>query len=141
MKVELPEEYRPSKDEPYMNPKQLEYFRQRLLLWRKQLVQESAEILDQLKDENLRQADFVVQWTLEDTETLKLRNRDRYRKLIYKIDGALERIKGDTYGYCEETGAEIGIKRLEARPRATLCIEAQKRHEQIERWARARHPK
>jgi len=139
MKVDLPEDYRPSENEPYMNAKQLEYFRQKLLFWREQLVREAARISDLLKEKSLREADVVDQGALEADKALKLRIRNRYIKLIYKINDALGRIKDGTYGYCEETGKEIGIERLEARPVATLSLEAQKRHEQMESLKRAGH--
>ncbi len=141
MKVHLPEDYRPSEDEPYMNPKQREYFRQKLLFWREQLLQESARISDQLKAKSLREPDFVDQGALEADKALKLRTRSRYVKLICKINDALERIRDGTYGYCEETGKQIDIKRLEARPTATFSIEAQERHERKERLKRAGHRK
>jgi len=139
MKVDLPEDYRPSENEPYMNPKQLDYFRQKLLFWREQLVREAARISGLLKEKGLREPDVVDQGALEADKVLKLRIRNRYIKLIYKINDALGRIKDGTYGYCEETGKEIGIERLEARPIATLSLEAQKRHEQMERPKRAGH--
>ncbi len=135
MKVDLPEDYRPSENEPYMNPKQLEYFRQKLLFWREQLVREATRISALLKEKSLREADVVDQGALEADKALKLRIRNRYIKLIYKINDALGRIKDRTYGYWKE----IGIERLEARPIATLSLEAQKRHEQMESLKRAGH--
>ncbi|KPK96773.1 MAG: molecular chaperone DnaK [Omnitrophica WOR_2 bacterium SM23_72] len=141
MKVYLPEDYRPSEDEPYMNPKQREYFRQQLLFWREQLLQESVKISDQLKEKSLRQPDILDQGTLEADKALKLGTRSRYIKLIYEINDALERITVGTYGYCEKTGKQIGIKRLEACPTATLSIEAQERYERMERLKQARHRK
>lgn len=140
MKVALPEDYRPSEEETYMNPKQLEYFKQKLLRWREQLVEESLEISEQLKEKSLRQPDIVDQGALETDKALKLRTRNRYIKLINKINDALERISNATYGYCEETEKESGIRRLEARPTATLSLEAQQRHEQAERGTRVRCP-
>ncbi len=140
MKVNLPEDYRPSEDETYMNPKQLEYFKQKLLRWREQLVEESLEISEQLKEKSLRLPDIVDQGALETDKALKLRTRNRYLKLINKINDALERIRDGTYGYCEKTGKEIGIRRLEARPTATLSLEAQERHEQAEKCTRVRRP-
>ncbi len=139
MKMDLPEKYRPSEDEPYMIPKQLEYFRQKLLLWRVELMQESGEILSLVKEKSQKMPDDVDQGVLEADNSLRLRTGSRYSKLLHKIDEALERIKVGTYGYCEETGEQIGIKRLEVRPIATLSIEAQKRHEQVERWTRIRY--
>ena len=116
-----------------MNPKQLEYFRRKLLAWSEQLQRESEEAMGRMKEESVKAPDIIDQVVLEADRNLVLRTRDRNRKLIYKIDEALQRIKEGTYGYCEETGEEIGIKRLEVRPIATLCIEAQERHEQMEK--------
>lgn len=140
MKVNLPEDYRPSEDETYMNPKELEYFKQKLLRWREQLVEESLEISEQLKEKSLRLPDIVDQGALETDKALKLRTRNRYLKLINKINDALERISNGTYGYCKKTGKEIGIRRLEARPTAPLSLEAQERHEQAEKRTRVRRP-
>lgn len=133
MKVELPKNYRPTAKEPYMNPKQLEYFRRKLLTWREQLQRETEEVMARMKGESVRAPDIIDQVVLEADRNLEMRTRDRNRKLIYKIDEALQRIEEGSYGYCEETGEEIGIKRLEVRPIATLCIEAQERHEQMEK--------
>jgi len=138
MKCDLLGDYSPSEDEPYMNPRQLEYFRRKLLLWREQLLKESDETRNQLKEESIREIDVLDQGVLELSMNLKLKTRDRSRKLIYKIDDALERINNGTYGYCEQTGEEIGLSRLEARPIATLSIEAQEWHERMERRGRAR---
>lgn len=132
-KVILPEGYKPSDKEEYMNPSQLEYFRQRLLEWRQALLDESRETLNHLKEENWNEPDFNDRASVETGTAFELRTRDRYRKLIDKIDEALVRIEKGEYGYCEETGEKIGLKRLEARPVATLCIEAQERHENYER--------
>jgi len=129
-------DYRPSEDDPYMNPEQLEYFRIKLLRWRNQLLKELNEILDHLK-ENLKEPETLDQGIVETDTAFKIKTSNRYRKLINKINDALERIEDGTYGYCEETGKEIGIKRLEVRPIATLCIEAQEKHERIERRNRA----
>jgi DnaK suppressor protein len=137
MKLDLPEDYRPSEEEPYMNPKQLEYFRQKLLTWREHLVQESEKISDQLKEKSLREPDLLDQGTVEADKALKLKTRNRCIKLTHKINDALERINAGTYGYCKETGKEIGIRRLEARPSAALSLEAQERHERMERVKRA----
>jgi RNA polymerase-binding transcription factor len=137
MQVILPNKYRPSKREAYMNPKQLEYFRQKLLRWRQDLITESEKTLIKLVQEKDREAEEIEQSVLEFETGLELRTRDRYRKLIRKIDHALERIDGEEYGYCEETGEPIGLGRLEARPVATLCIEAQEQHEQFERQTKA----
>lgn len=136
MGIDIPVDYRPSEDDPYMNPEQLEYFRIKLLRWRNQLLEELNEILDHLK-ENLKEPETVDQGIVETDTAFKIKTSNRYRKLINKINDALERIEDGTYGYCEETGKEIGIKRLEVRPIATLCIEAQEKHERIERRDRA----
>ncbi|MGD8229751.1 MAG: RNA polymerase-binding protein DksA [Desulfobacteraceae bacterium] len=123
--ADFPKSYIPSEDEPYMNPRQLEYFRSRLLSWRAQLLKESAESLQCLKEGSIREIDFLDQGTLETSSNLKLSTRDRCLELINEIDDALERIQDGSYGYCEDTGEEIGLKRLEARPAARLCLEAQ----------------
>lgn len=132
-KVILPSGYRPSDDEEYMGSLQLEYFRQKLLKWREDLLEESRETLNHLKEENWNEPDLNDRASVETETTTELRTRDRYRKLIDKIEAAIERVNKGGYGYCEDTGEEIGLKRLEARPVATLCIEAQERHENYER--------
>ncbi|MCE3232318.1 MAG: polymerase-binding protein DksA [Rickettsiaceae bacterium] len=132
-KVVLPEGYKPSEKEEYMSPLQLEYFRQKLVAWKDELLSESRETLDHLREENWQEPDVNDRASVETETSLELRTRDRYRKLIDKIDSALRRIENGKYGYCDETGDEIGIKRLEARPIATLTIEAQERHESYER--------
>lgn len=132
-KVELPKGYKPSDKDEYMGALQLEYFKQKLLVWKDELLNESRETLDHLKEENLQEPDVNDRASVETETSLELRTRDRYRKLIDKIDSALRRIEAGSYGYCEETGEEIGVKRLEARPIATLSIEAQERHESYER--------
>lgn len=132
-KITLKEGYKPSDKEEYMCPEQLEYFKQKLASWKSELSQELNETLDHLKEENWHESDLADRATVETDTGLELRTRDRYRKLINKIEGALGRIERDEYGYCDETGEEIGIKRLEARPIATLTIEAQERHERDER--------
>jgi DnaK suppressor protein len=132
-KVSLPKGYKPSEKEAYMNPQQLEYFRQKLLAWKAELIEESAETLNHLKEENWNEPDLNDRATVETETSLELRTRDRYRKLIYKIDAALRRIDQGEYGYCDETGDPIGLKRLEARPIATLSIAAQERHERNEK--------
>jgi DnaK suppressor protein len=137
MKVDLPEDYSPCEDKPYMSPNQLEYFRRKLLHWRKELVQDANDISERIKEKSLREPDVMDQGALESHKAVELRIRNRYIKLINKIDDALERIKKGTYGYCEETGKEIGIKRLEVRPIARFSIEAQERHEQMEWQQRA----
>ncbi|MDA0780946.1 MAG: RNA polymerase-binding protein DksA [Rickettsiales bacterium] len=116
-----------------MNPLQLEYFRQKLLSWKAELLDESRETLDHLKEENWQEPDVNDRASVETETSLELRTRDRYRKLIDKIDAAIRRIDQGEYGYCQETGDEIGLKRLDARPIATLTIEAQERHENYER--------
>lgn len=131
--VKLPEGYRPSEDEEYMNPQQLEYFRQKLLEWKQELLAESRETMEHLREENWREPDISDRASLETEAELELKTRNRYFKLINKIDQALRRIEEGEYGYCEETGEPIGVRRLEARPVATLCIEAQERHEKMEK--------
>lgn len=128
-KIILPEGYKPSEDEEYMNPMQLEYFRLKLQSWREELLDESRETLTHLKEENWNEPDLNDRASVETETTIELRTRDRYRKLIDKIETAIARIDQGNYGYCEETDEKIGLKRLEARPVATLCIEAQMRHE------------
>jgi DnaK suppressor protein len=132
----LPPDYRPSEDEPFMSPMQLEYFRQKLLRWRAELLQESSETVQHMQEESLHQPDLTDRATLETDRSLELRTRDRERKLITKIDLALRRIEEGSYGYCEETNEPIGVRRLEARPIATLSLEAQERHERLERTHR-----
>ncbi len=136
MKPLLPPDYRPLEKEPFMNPMQLEYFRQKLLRWRVELLQESTETLQHLQEESLSEPDIADRASLETDRALELRTRDRERKLISKIDEALKRIEDGTYGYCEETAEPIALRRLEARPIATLSIEAQERHERMERTHR-----
>ena len=116
-----------------MNDMQLEYFRQKLLAWKKSLVEQSQDTLDDLRQGGLNQPDEIDRASLEADKSLDLRTKDRARKLISKIDEALDRIEDGTYGYCEETGEPIGLDRLEARPIATLSIEAQERHERMEK--------
>lgn len=126
------EEYRPSGDEPYMNPRQLEYFRRKLEIWRQELIAESEETLEHLRTESWQEPDPNDRASHESEASLELRTRDRYRKLIGKIDAAIRRIERGEYGYCEETGEPIGLARLEARPIATLSVEAQEAHERDE---------
>lgn len=133
IQITLPPNYKPSSKEEYMNEKQLEYFRQKLLTWREELIRDSALTLQELKETNLNEADLNDRASSETDQSLELRTRDRMRKLIKKINAALDRIEDGTYGYCEETGEPIGLGRLEARPVATLCIEAQERHERKEK--------
>lgn len=129
----LPEGYRPSEDEPYMNPRQIEYFRRKLLRWREDILSGSGSTLRQLQEEENRLADQSDWASAEIQRAFELRTRDRERKLLAKIEAALKRIEDGSYGYCEETQEPIGIRRLEARPIATLSIEAQERHERRER--------
>lgn len=132
-KIILLKGYKPSNDEEYMNPQQLEYFRQKLLEWKSSLLEESRETLTHLKEENWNDPDLNDRASIETDTAIELRTRDRYRKLLDKIEEALVRIEKNEYGYCEETGELIGLKRLEARPVTTLCIEAQERHESYEK--------
>jgi DnaK suppressor protein len=127
------EEYRPSEDEPFMNDRQKEYFRRKLISWKEEILRESRETIEQLKEDNGSLPDLTDRASSETEKALELRTRDRQRKLIAKIDAALRRIETGDYGYCEETGEPIGLQRLEARPIATLSLEAQERHERAER--------
>jgi DnaK suppressor protein len=127
--VKLPKGYTPSAKEEYMSPEQLEYFRQKLTVWRDELVEESRETISNLQSEVRDVGDEAERATRETENSLELRTRDRYRKLIKKINKTLARLDEGDYGYCEETGEEIGLKRLEARPIATLCLDAQERWE------------
>lgn len=129
----LPPDYKPSNNEEYMNELQLEYFRRKLKDWKKSLVSQSEDTLEDLRQGGLNQPDDVDRASLETDKALDLRTKDRARKLITKINEALKRIEDGEYGYCEETGEPIGIERLEARPVATLCLEAQERHERMEK--------
>jgi DnaK suppressor protein len=125
--------YRPSDKEPFMNERQRDYFRQKLWTWKDEILREARETLQHLQDENQNHPDLADRASSETDRAIELRARDRQRKLIAKIDDALQRIDDGTYGYCEETGEPIALKRLEARPIATLSIEAQERHERRER--------
>ncbi len=129
----LPPDYRPAEDEEFMDPRQVEYFRQKLLRWRNELIREADGTLASLSEGGIHEADITDRASVETDRALELRTRDRARKLISKIDQALLRIENGTYGYCEESGEPIGLRRLEARPIATLSIEAQERHERMER--------
>ncbi|MBO7556530.1 MAG: RNA polymerase-binding protein DksA [Alphaproteobacteria bacterium] len=131
--VILPPDYKPSEDEEYMNEMQLEYFRRKLEDWKKSLLSQSVDTLEDLRQGGLNQPDDIDRASLETDKALDLRTKDRARKLIAKIDAALKRIEDGEYGYCEETGEPIGIERLEARPVATLCLDAQERHERMEK--------
>jgi DnaK suppressor protein len=133
MESEITKEYQPTEDEPYMSEKQLAYFKKILLDWRQELLEDSKKTLKRLQDNPLDIIEEVDRGAWESDLAFELRTRDRYRKLINKIDAALERIEDGSYGFCEETGEEIGIKRLMVRPIATLSVEAQMRHERRER--------
>jgi DnaK suppressor protein len=133
MALEVEEDYKPSEDEPFMNERQREYFRSKLLAWKEDILRESKETLNHLQDENNVLPDLADRASTETDRSLELRTRDRQRKLISKIDAALKRIDDGSYGFCEETGEPISLRRLDARPIATLSIEAQERHERRER--------
>ena len=136
MNVTLPPDYRPSDDDEFMNHKMKEYFRQKLLNWRAELLTESNETIQHLQEGGTAEADLADRASTETDRALELRPRDRARKLINKIDEALERVDDGSYGYCEDTGEPINISRLEARPIATLSIDAQERHERMEKTHR-----
>jgi DnaK suppressor protein len=125
--------YRPTEKEPFMNERQREYFRAKLLTWKEEILKEAKETLQHLQEENQNHPDLADRASSETDRAIELRARDRQRKLISKIDEALGRIEEGTYGYCEETGEPISLRRLEARPIATLSVEAQERHERRER--------
>ena len=131
--VKLAAGYRPSASEPYMSPMQLEFFRQKLLDWQRDLLEESQNTIDEMRNAARDVSDEAERASREAEISFELRTRDRYRKLLSKIDQALNRIEDGSYGYCEETGEPIGLERLEARPVATLSIEAQQRRERLER--------
>jgi DnaK suppressor protein len=131
--IVLPPDYRPSEDEPFMNERHRLYFRQKLVTWKEEIIRQTKETLAGLHEDSTQHADIADRATSETDRALELRARDRQRKLIAKIDAALARIEDGTYGYCEETGEPIGLKRLDARPIATLSVEAQERHERRER--------
>lgn len=133
MGVMLPADYRPSEDEPFMNERQREYFRRRLNRWKDEILRESKETLQNLATDSVLHADLADRASSEAERANELRARDRQRKLIAKIDSALRRIDDGTYGFCEDSGDPISLRRLEARPIATLSIEAQERHEKRER--------
>ncbi len=133
MMVTLPSDYRPSDSEEFMNELHVEYFRQKLLRWRSDLLRDADGTLASLSEGGILEADLTDRASVETDRALELRTRDRARKLINKIDQALTRIENGSYGYCEETDEPIGLRRLEARPIATMSIEAQERHEKMER--------
>jgi DnaK suppressor protein len=131
--VFLPEDYRPAEDEPFMNDRQLEYFRRKLIVWKQELLSQSAETIDNLQTSARAVPDITDRASEETDRALELRTRDRQRKLVNKIDAALRRIDENEYGYCEMTGEPISLKRLDARPIATMTLEAQEKHERREK--------
>ena len=133
MATRLPKGYVPSEDEPFMNARQREYFRQKLQAWKDDLIKGTRETVIVLQNESTQHPDDGDRAASESEKTLELRTRDRHRKLVNKIDSALRRIEEKTYGYCDETGDPISLKRLDARPIATMGVEAQERHEKRER--------
>ena len=135
MKAEvfLPDDYRPAEDEPFMNDRQLEYFRRKLLVWKQELLDQSAETIDSLQDSARNVPDIADRASEETDRALELRTRDRQRKLVAKIDAALRRIANGEFGYCEVSGEPISLKRLDARPIATMTLEAQEKHERREK--------
>ncbi len=135
MKVEtfLPEDYRPAETEPFMNDRQLEYFRRKLIVWKQELLDQSAETIDNLQESGRSVPDIADRASEETDRALELRTRDRQRKLVSKIDAALRRIDQAEFGYCEMTGEPISLKRLDARPIATMTLEAQEKHERREK--------
>ena len=138
MKAEvfLPDDYRPAEDEPFMNDRQLEYFRRKLIVWKQELLSQSADTIDSLQDSGRNVPDIADRASEETDRALELRTRDRQRKLVSKIDAALRRIESGEFGYCEATGEPISLKRLDARPIATMTLEAQERHERDEKITR-----
>ena len=133
MATRLPKNYAPSSDESFMNKKQQEFFRRRLNIWRDEILKDSQDTLAALQEDSLREPDIADRASSETDWSVELRTRDRQRKLIAKIDSALERIEEGEYGYCEVSGDQISLKRLDARPIATMTIEAQERHEKMEK--------
>lgn len=129
----LPEDYRPAEDEPFMNERQLEYFRRKLNAWKTEIIDLSAETIEGLQDSARNVPDIADRASEETDRALELRTRDRQRKLVSKIDAALRRIQNGEYGYCEVTGEQISLKRLDARPIATMTLEAQEKHERREK--------
>ena len=131
--TKLPKNYKPTQKEKFMNAKMKEYFKQKLVIWKKDLLKESSQTLNNLQNENEAKPDITDRASEEIDRSFELRTRDRERELINKIDSALQRIEDGSYGYCDETGDPISIKRLEARPVATLSLEAQEMHEKAEK--------
>ncbi len=136
MSIELSDDYRPSEEEEFMNPKQMAYFRRLLEAWKSDILPGAKKTIHNLQDESGALPDVVDRASAESDKALELRTRDRQRKLIFKIDSAIKRIDDNTYGYCEDTGEPIRLRPLEARPTATLSLEAQERHERKERTLR-----
>jgi len=136
MATNLPTSYKPTEKEPFMNERQREYFRRKLTTWRDDILRDARGTILNLQLETTPNADLADRATTESERQLELRTRDRQRKLIAKIDSALRRLEDGSYGFCEETGEPISLKRLDARPIATLSIEAQERHERQERFYR-----
>lgn len=134
----IPLDYRPSEDEEYMNPMQLAYFKAKLIAWKEELSENTKATVENLKNDSLRTPEAMDRISLETETSIELRTRDRMRKLISKIDSALRRIEEGEYGYCDETGDPIGLGRLEARPVATMTVEAQEKHERHEKSHRDR---
>ena len=133
MNVHISDDYRPSEDEEFMNPRQQEYFRKKLTQWRSEILADANQTIANLQEETVKEPDIADRASTESERALELRTRDRQRKLIGKIDAALRRIDEGEYGYCDETGEPISLRRLEARPVATLSLEAQERHERREK--------
>lgn len=134
----IPLDYRPSPDEEYMNPNQLAYFKKKLIDWKAEILESSQATVEHLQTDSLKTAEAMDRISLETETSIELRTRDRMRKLISKIDAAIHRIEEGEYGYCDETGDPIGLARLEARPVATMTVEAQERHERHEKSHRDR---
>ncbi len=133
MNVHISDDYKPSEDEPFMNSRQQEYFRLKLMRWRTEILEDASQTILNLQEETVKEPDIADRASTESERALELRTRDRQRKLIGKIDAAIRRIDEGIYGYCDETGEPISLKRLEARPVATLTLEAQERHERREK--------
>ncbi|MCF8473581.1 MAG: RNA polymerase-binding protein DksA [Emcibacter sp.] len=133
MKIELPEGYKPSPDEEFMNENQKKYFHKKLLDWKEEILRESKETLNHLQEDSHKEPDIADRASSETDWSIELRTRDRQRKLISKIDAAIERIKKGEYGYCEVTGEPINLERLDARPIAMMTLEAQEEHEKYEK--------
>ena len=133
MSVELPDGYKPSEKEEFMNDQQLEYFRRKLVEWKDTIIVDARETLSHLQEDSLKEPDIADRASAETDWSVELRTRDRQRKLVMKIDAAIKRIEDKEYGYCEVSGEQISLKRLEARPIATMTIESQERHENYEK--------